>query len=176
MATKAWFDYSTYMANKLTQMQETYPDENWTDAKLNAAFEKAGFVGDSGAQAHFLKYGHKEDVSPNEAFDADYYYQAKAIQYYGLKENGGLTKAEVEAKMSTYAKNMEGAIKAAGMDAWTHYVKYGTAEGVNPSNSFDTSDYMAAKVAARAGSMSEDEVYAAFKKAGFNAPLHAVCR
>ena len=177
MATKAWFDYGTYMANKLTQMQETYPNETWTAASLQKAFDDAGFVGDEGAQRHFQKYGHKEDVSPNKYFDADYYYQSKAIQFYGLEENGGLTKAEVEANMATYAKNMEGAIKAAGMDAWTHYIKYGTAEGVNPSNSFDTSDYMAAKLAALqaaepSANWDEASMNAAFKKAGLNALEH----
>ncbi len=179
MAVKAWFNYSTYMANKLVQMQETYPDENWTSAKLNAAFEKAGFVGDTGAQAHFQKYGHTEDVSPNKYFDAKYYYESKAIKYYTeqVAESQRMTKDEVLKDLDTYAKNMEGAIKAAHMDAWTHYIKYGTAEGVNPSNSFSTSNYMADKLAALqaadpSAGWTEESMNAAFKKAGLNALEH----
>ena len=34
------------------------------------------------------------------------------------------------------------------MNAWTHYQQFGSAEGVNPSNAFDASDYCAAKAEA----------------------------
>lgn len=162
------------MANKLIQIQAAEPNAGWTAASLKAAFEKAGFAGDTGAQAHFLKYGHSEDVSPNSLFDANYYYQAKAIAYYTSSEAGSeqVTKAEVLADLAGYGSKMEAIIKGVGMDAWTHYIKYGTKEGINPSNNFDTSDYMEAKIEAMNGSMTADEVYAAFKKAGFNALMH----
>ncbi len=83
---KPWFNYNTYMANKLAQMQAAEPTAGWTADSLKAAFEKAGFYGDTGAQAHFNQYGHKEDVSPNKMFDATYYYQAKALQWYQTEQ------------------------------------------------------------------------------------------
>lgn len=175
MAVKAWFDYETYMSNKLNQMVKAEPQAGWTADSLKTAFEKAGFYGDTGAQEHFLKWGHKEDVSPNKMFDANYYYQAKALAYYTSTEAGSaqVAKEVVLADLAGYGDKMEAIIKGAGMDAWTHYTKYGTKEGINPSNDFDTSNYMAAKIAAMNGTMTADEVYAAFKKAGMNALAHA---
>ena len=44
------------------------------------------------------------------------------------------------------------------MNAWTHYQQFGSAEGVNPSNAFDASDYCAAKAEAmnKAGQKAPD--------------------
>jgi len=44
------------------------------------------------------------------------------------------------------------------MNAWTHYQQFGSAEGVNPSNAFDASDYCAAKAEAmnKAGQKDPD--------------------
>lgn len=43
---------------------------------------------------------------------------------------------------------MKTLINKEGMNAWTHYQQFGSAEGVNPSNAFDASDYCAAKAEA----------------------------
>ena len=169
---KPWFDATLYMANKLIQMQKADPNTVWTADSLQAAFEAAGFYGDTGAQAHFNKYGHKEDVSPNKLFDAKYYYEAKALQWYQTAQGGSIDKQTILDNLEEYGKKMEAIIKGVGLDAWTHYIKYGTKEGINPSNDFDTTDYMNAKIAAMAGKMSADQVYAAFAKAGFNALSH----
>lgn len=174
MATKAWFDYATYMGNKLVQMQSLEPNEGWNATKLKAAFEKAGFVGDEGAQAHFLKYGANEDVSPNQLFDADYYYKAKAIQYYTSEAGGSHTEDEVRANIAKYALDVEGLIRKAGMNAWSHYTKYGTAEGINPSDGFNTEAYMEAKLEAMGTGWTMESLNAAFKKAGINALAHAM--
>ena len=174
MATKAWFDYATYMGNKLTQMQALEPNEGWNATKLKAAFEKAGFIGDEGAQTHFLKYGANEDVSPNQYFDADYYYKAKAIQYYTSEAGGSHTEDEVRANLAKYALDVEGLIRKAGMNAWSHYTKYGTAEGINPSDGFNTEAYMQAKLEAMGTGWTMDSLNAAFKKAGLNALAHAM--
>ena len=176
MATPKWFDYELYMKHKLTQMQES--DSTYTMNDLVAAFNEHGFSEAEGAYKHFQKYGHKEDVSPNGLFDAEYYYQSKALQYYQLEENGGMTVDQIKANMDLYAANMKQAIAKAGMDAWTHYTKYGTAEGVNPSAGFDTEAYMEAKYeawsATEAGSgKTLDEMKAIFKSANINALAHA---
>lgn len=131
-----WFDPQVYMANKLLQMQDT--DPTYTMSNLVDAFAAAGFVGEEGYYAHFVQYGASEDVAPNAFFNAQEYYTAKAAQFYGDAFDGSeLQVAQVKAL-----------IQQAGMNAWTHYQQYGSAEGVDPSNAFDASAYCAAKAEA----------------------------
>ena len=168
MAIEAWFDYDVYMFNKLTQMKATDPSGNWTMDKLVQTFADAGFLGAEGAQQHFLQYGANEDVAPNRFFNATEYYEAKAAQYYG-KSPSDVTDLEVA--------NMKVAIHDAGMNAWTHYQMYGTSEGVNPSNAFDTSAYMEAKLAAMQAAEPDkgwtmDMLNDAFQAAGLSALEH----
>ena len=175
MAAPKWFDYATYKANKLAQLQQL--DSSWTQTKMEAAFTNAGFTGTDGYFNHFQKYGHTEDVSPNKLFSAEYYYKAKALQFYTSEAGGSIAEATVKDKLDYYADQVKGLINNAGMDAWTHYIKYGTAEGINPSNDFDTSAYMAAKLEALqtaepSAGWTEETMNAAFKKAGLNALEH----
>lgn len=142
MATSKWFDADVYMDNKLAQLKAQDPEGGWTLDKVYNAFRDAGFVGTEGQYEHFVQYGADEEVAPNAYFDADEYYAAKAKQYYEeeLKQefNGSEEQiARVKAK-----------IKDAGMNAWTHYQQFGSAEGVDPSNAFDASAYCAAKALA----------------------------
>lgn len=141
-----WFDPTVYMQNKLAQMQATDPAYAMSD--LVAAFAKAGFVGPEGYFQHFQQFGAAEEVAPNAYFNANEYYAAKAAQFYGDKFDGSeLQIAQVKAL-----------INKEGMNAWTHYQQFGSAEGVNPSNAFDASDYCAAKAAAmiKAGQKAPD--------------------
>ena len=175
MAAPKWFDYATYKINKLAQLQQL--DSSWNQTKMEEAFNKAGFTGTDGYYQHFQKYGHTEDVSPNEFFDAQYYYKAKALQFYTSEAGGSIAKETVLAQLETYADRVKGLINNAGMDAWTHYIKYGTAEGINPSNSFDTSAYMEAKLTAmktQDPNYTMEDLTAAFKKANLNALEHAM--
>ena len=140
MATPKWFDADVYMQNKLAQMQASDPDYSWGD--LLEAFAGAGYVGPEGYYAHFVQFGAAEDVAPNAYFDADEYYAAKAKQYYEEELKQEFTGSEYQiATVKTL-------INAAGYNAWTHYQQFGSAEGVNPSNAFDASDYCAAKAEA----------------------------
>ncbi len=175
MAAPKWFDYATYKINKLAQLQQL--DSSWNQTKMEEAFNKAGFTGTDGYYQHFQKYGHTEDVSPNEFFDAQYYYKAKALQFYTSEAGGSIAEETVLAQLETYADRVKGLINDAGMDAWTHYIKYGTAEGINPSNSFDTSAYMEAKLTAmktQDPNYTMEDLTAAFKKANLNALEHAM--
>ena len=131
-----WFDSTVYMQNKLAQMQAT--DPAYTMTQLVADFAAAGFVGPEGYFQHFMQFGAAEEVAPNAYFNADEYYAAKAHEYYGDKFDGSEFQiAQVKAL-----------INQAGFNAWTHYQQFGSAEGVNPSNAFDASDYCAAKAEA----------------------------
>ena len=128
-----WFDPTVYMQNKLAQMQAT--DPAYTMSDLVAAFADAGFVGEEGYFQHFLQFGAAEEVAPNAYFNANEYYAAKAAQFYGEAFTG----SELQIAQVKTLINKE------GMNAWTHYQQFGSAEGVNPSNAFDASDYCAAK-------------------------------
>lgn len=135
---------------------------------LVSALNAAGFVGQEGYYRHFLQYGHAEDVSPNAGFNASQYYIFKAASYYG-KAASAVTDAE--------AATIKSLIKSAGMDAWTHYEKYGTVEQINASNSFDTAAYLQAKAAALNASQSSvvwtaATVATAIQNAGMSAYEH----
>lgn len=150
MANPKWFDADVYMENKLAQMQATDPGYSW--GNLLEAFAGAGYVGPEGYYAHFVQFGAAEDVAPNAYFDADEYYAAKAKQYYEEELKQEFTGSEYQiATVKTL-------INAAGYNAWTHYQQFGSAEGVNPSNAFDASDYCAAKAEAmnKAGQKAPD--------------------
>lgn len=152
MATPKWFDANAYMQNKLAQLKAQEPDAGWTLDKVYDTFRDAGFVGTEGQYEHFVQYGAAEEVAPNAYFDADEYYAAKAKQYYEEELKQEFTGSEEQI---AYVKSL---IKDAGMNAWTHYQQFGSAEGVNPSNAFDASDYCAAKAEAmnKAGQKAPD--------------------
>lgn len=152
MATPKWFDADVYMQNKLAQLKAQEPDAGWTLDKLYDAFREGGFVGAEGQYEHFVKFGAAEEVAPNAYFNADEYYAAKAKQYYEEELKQEFTGSEEQIA------NVKNLIKNAGMNAWTHYQQFGSAEGVNPSNAFDASDYCAAKAAAmiKAGQKAPD--------------------
>lgn len=152
MATPKWFDADVYMQNKLAQLKAQEPDAGWTLDRLYDAFRKGGFVGAEGQYEHFVKFGAAEEVAPNAYFNADEYYAAKAKQYYEEELKQEFTGSEEQI---AYVKAK---IKDAGMNAWTHYQQFGSAEGVNPSNAFDASDYCAAKAEAmnKAGQKAPD--------------------
>ena len=139
MANPTWFDYEFYMGAKLAQMQKADPAGNWTTGKLVDAFAQNGFLGEDGAYEHFVQFGANEDVAPNADFNASEYYAAKAAQFYGV-EPSAVTELQIANVKAIIAEN--------GMNAWTHYVQYGSDEGVNPSNAFDADAYLDAKTAA----------------------------
>ena len=160
MADPKWFDADIYMANKLAQMQES--DPAYTMTQLEAALADAGLT----PYEHFVTYGADEEVSPNADFNAEAYYIAKAAQFNGVKPSE-VTESQVQ--------EMVKALDDAGLNAWEHYQLYGTAEGVNPSNSFDTSAYMDAKLAQMqktAPDYTMAQLEAAFAEAGLSALEH----
>ncbi len=114
-------------------MQAT--DPAYTMTQLVADFAAAGFVGEEGYFNHFMQFGAAEEVAPNAYFNANEYYAAKAAQFYGEAFTG----SELQIAQVKTLINKE------GMNAWTHYQQFGSAEGVNPSNAFDAADYCAAK-------------------------------
>ena len=161
--TPKWFDYEFYMSAKLAQLQAAEPANDWTVAKLVDAFAQNGFMGEEGAYVHFVQYGAAEEVAPNADFNASEYYAAKAAQFYGV-EPSAVTELQIA--------NVKALINEAGMNAWTHYVQYGSNEGVNPSNAFDADAYLAAKAAAMGGDWTADSIAKAISDAGMTVLEH----
>ena len=160
-----WFDSEYYMAQKLAQVQKADPAGNWTADSVATAFAANGFVdqkdGSTAAYAHFTAFGAAEDVAPNQYFNANEYYYAKAAQYFGV-ETATATQAAAVAKM----------IQDTGMNAWTHYQQFGSTEGVNPSNAFDAKAYLTAKAAAMGGDWTADSIAKAIADNGMTVLEH----
>lgn len=166
MATPKWFDANVYMQNKLAQLKAQEPDANWSWDNLYDAFRDAGFVGEEGQYEHFVKFGAAEEVAPNAYFNADEYYAAKAKQYYEEVLKQEFTGSEEQI---AHVKNL---IKTEGMNAWTHYQQFGSAEGVNPSNAFDAAAYCAAKAAAMGGDWTAEKIADAIADASMSVLEH----
>ena len=136
MAAPKWFEYQTYFDNKLAQMQQDFPQGDWTAESLTAAFVADGFPVDAdGMYAHFEQWGNTlaENISPNSFFDVNYYMQSKLEQMQ--KTDPSYTMAQ-----------LENAFDVAGLTAWDHYTQWGFMEGINPSADFNTDEYMQAKL------------------------------
>ena len=151
------------MANKLAQLKASDPEGNWTVSKLVDAFAQNGFMGEDGAYAHFVQFGAVEDVAPNADFNASEYYAAKTARFYGV-EPKDVTELQIANVKAIIAEN--------GMNAWTHYVQYGSNEGVNSSNAFDADAYLAAKATAMGDGWTAEKVAEAIKGNGMTVLEH----
>ena len=161
----AGFDKDFYLDAKLKDLQAKHPDQ-WKDSNVND-LEK--FLKDDHnltAEQHYIKYGASEGLEPNKFFDTKEYLAAK----YNQMVAAGKAKTVAEAK-TIFEKAWE------GRSAFEHYVKYGAAEGVNPSNDFDESAYVDAKVAqmVEAGKYPDAaSALKAFKDSGLSALAHYI--
>lgn len=127
MANPSWFIENDYLASKLKQLQDSGNTQFTSIVQVRAAIEGAGFT----LLDHFNAYGALELTSPNANFNAKEYLEAKA------KALGGTWTADTVAD----------AFYQANLSPWQHYHQHGDAEGINPSNAFDTNAYYASKVA-----------------------------
>jgi len=163
------FDSSYYLNAKLTALQAT--ESEW--ALKDTAFLETVLQNVYGltAEEHYTQYGYAEGLAPNAYFNAAEYKLAKATAMFdaGLYLN-------IESAQAAFEAAWTG-------DAYQHYLQYGAAEGINPSNAFDESSYLASKLAALqadtatatewAGKTVAD-VEAAFTAAGLTALGHYV--
>ncbi|MBR3663245.1 MAG: hypothetical protein IKN64_01155 [Desulfovibrio sp.] len=124
----AWFDADIYMENKLEQL-----GDDWTEQSMLQAFQDAGYIGTKGYYQHFLDWGNRENVSPNNYFDSTYYFQSKLEQLQ--EEDAGWTMDSVVQ-----------AFKDAHLSTWDHYKNWGMKEGIDANSNFSTSEYLDAKL------------------------------
>jgi len=134
MATPQWFNESVYLRSKLAQLQSEGNTEYTTPEEVKQAIEASGLT----SYEHFQQYSLEEKTSASEYFNTYEYLQAKVSQLNADPEN-------------TTEWSLDGVVEAlqqAGYtNAWDHYDDHGLNEGVNPSNNFDASDYLDAKLA-----------------------------
>ena len=156
MAT-SYFNEIFYLESKLAQLQRTGETQFTSVVQVRDAILAAGFAT---VRDHFNLYSLEEGTNPNRFFNTQEYLEAKAAQ---LNEAEGTT---------TYTANSVAiALAEAGYtNAYDHYVQWGWAEGINPSNAFDTDIYFVEK-AAESG-LTVDEVKAAFVAAGLDPITH----
>lgn len=166
MADPKWFEEDYYLEQKLAQLQAT--DKSWANKDVDdvkSAFTAAGLT----AYEHFVAYGNAEWVSPNSAFDVNYYLASKAVQCNNIAADG---------KTDWTVKDVVDAFEAAGLSAWEHYTLYGAAEGVDPSADFSTDQYFQDKLVQLnkedGGGWTLDSVKAAFVESGLNPLAHSV--
>lgn len=166
MADPKWFEEDYYLEQKLAQLQAT--DKSWANKDVDdvkSAFAAAGLT----AYEHFVAYGNAEWVSPNAAFDVNYYLASKAVQCNDIAADG---------KTDWTIQDVVDALEAAGLSAWEHYTLYGAAEGVDPSADFSTDQYFQDKLVQLnkedGGGWTLDAVKAAFVESGLNPLAHSV--
>lgn len=125
------FDKKYYLSEKLKALQNS--DPYWLDknvVNLEMYLKDVGFT----PEQHYLKYGSAEGLNPNEYFNRNEYSLAKSIDMY--KKGGYYTIEEAKKYFEI----------AWPFDNYIHYIKYGAAEGINPSNLFDESSYLTDKL------------------------------
>lgn len=127
--TYYFVDKTYYLDAKLAQLQTVAPGtwDNYTSEQLETLLASHGLT----AESHYMKYGYNEGLEPNSFFNHGEYIIAKGAQLY---------------QIGAYNSIGEGvaAFQAAWpYDVYQHYLLFGAAEGINPSNSFDESQYLA---------------------------------
>jgi hypothetical protein len=130
------FDKAYYLNAKLAALQAAPGTAGAWIGKDTGYLENVlagyGFT----AESHYMTYGYKEGLAPNAYFNPAEYELAKATDMYlngsGVYNGIAAAKADFEAKWP--------------YDPYQHYLKYGSKEGINPSNSFDESSYYDAKL------------------------------
>jgi V8-like Glu-specific endopeptidase len=127
------FDKTYYLNAKLAALQAISSDWSFRDtAFLETYIASHGMT----PEEHYIQYGWAEGLSPNAFFNPGEYRTAKAHQ---LADTG-------------YSPTPEAGLKAFD-SAWPwnvylHYIQFGAAEGINPSNQFDETRYLTDKLTA----------------------------
>lgn len=128
----AWFDENFYLTAKVAQLAQA--GQLYTVAQLRTALTQNNAT----VFDHYTQYGDKEQLSPCVWINRAEYLAAKALQ---------LNRTRHEGKNDWTAEAVAKAIEDAGLTAGEHFARFGWTENVNPSNEFDVSLYMEAKLA-----------------------------
>ena len=108
------FDTDYYRGEILDYYQDIFPEMELTISDVDVYLQTTGMT----AEQHFMHEGWQMGLSPNQYFDSDEYKMAWAISQ-------DVSPAALD-----------------GINAYGHYLSYGAALDVNPSNDFDESLYL----------------------------------
>lgn len=159
------FDRNYYLKVKLEALRTM--DNSWINRDIVYLENILQNTYGLSAEDHYRLSGYREGLAPNPYFNADEYILAKATQL----SNAGLS-GSIEEALTAFNTSWTG-------NPYDHYLKYGGAEGINPSNAFDDSSYLTAKLDALQASQpdiynvwSVNDVRAAFTSAGLTVLGH----
>lgn len=182
MSYPAWFDVNYYSQQKISQMEAV----DWpipAGATPVERFEKAvaeynlAHAGDAGFEpvtvmsnfeacnsSNYHAGVNMDDVnvSPNPLFDVAIYMTNLAAYY----NQSGFAAEGFAAGAWTASTALDYLFRHERMSAWAHYRTAGMELGIDPSNDFDTSAYLAARAAAMGGDVPA--AIAAIRAEGLN--------
>lgn len=178
MAKGDWFNSDYYATQKVAQMNAiawqgktdwdvaSYQQElaSWQGTGVTALqnFEACNTLGyTSSITAADI------NVAPNKYFDVPVYLQNVA-DYANSANWTDPAYTQVGAGEWT-AQNVLSYMVSKGISAWAHYTTEGMANGINPSNIFDTNAYLEARAQAMGDGATAATALAAIKAAGQNA-------
>ncbi len=158
------FDEAYYLQAKLAALVVDHPEwDGKTAADLKTVMQNLGMT----PEQHYMEHGYKEGLQPNAYFNAAEYTAAKAQQLF----DKGLYMTVADAKAAFEA--------AWPGNPYEHYIRHGADEDINPSNAFDASSYMAAKLAslqaadpAKWGETTVEQLTDIFIEQGFTPLTH----
>lgn len=127
------FDKQFYLTEKLAALQQT--DSAWIGKDIGYLESLLANTYGLTAESHYKMAGYLEGLAPNGYFNADEYSLAKATQLV----NSGYT-TNIDTALAAFKAACPG-------NPYDHYLQFGAAEGLNPSNAFDDSSYLVAKLA-----------------------------
>ncbi|WP_172116135.1 beta strand repeat-containing protein [Halomonas hibernica] len=164
------FDKTYYLNAKLAQLQsDSATASSWAGKTVAFLEERLQDGFGLTAEQHYEQFGYNEGLAPNAFFNAAEYIRAKAVDMFNDPATTYLT---VDAAAQDFVSLWPG-------NVYDHYLQYGNAEGINPSNAFDVSDYYEAKLAELQAAGNTEittvaEVKAAFEASGLTALGHFI--
>lgn len=117
LSPNQYFDQNYYLSAKVAELNTTEAGgrTDWTTSEVLQAIENGGLT----AFEHFSRYGVTEGLDPSDSFDAQAYLQEKADALNAA--DGG----------TTWTPSLVlDAMESAGLDPVSHYMGYGSHEGM----------------------------------------------
>ncbi len=145
LTTPNWYNDDTYIKDKVAECNVIKFENKagWTADEVRAAIAKAYdaevYSPDLG-YSNFVDSGNAENCSPNPLFNVMEYLTAKANQLNDMNDGAGY-----EGNNAWTAESVLKYFNDHHITAWDHFTTAGQFEDINPSNSFDLSDFFAKK-------------------------------
>ncbi|GAB2795192.1 hypothetical protein GCM10027040_21970 [Halomonas shantousis] len=132
------FNKEYYLTAKLDALQSDPATSAEWQGSDTVALEQT-LINDYGLtpEEHYIRYGYQEGLAPNAYFNSEEYIYAKAQD---MVNDGSSDFNSIDEARDYFLSAWNG-------NVYQHYLEYGASEGINPSNDFDSSAYLQAKLA-----------------------------